>query len=127
MSRPARPVRRGHIFLIGGDTINPGYESSPFQPAISLIVTLTPLGLLCHDGTASGETARTTDEKDARFSAGLTDQVALRRSSPPSSLMKSSRDLDSSRAVCPISRSTEHHRPQFRSTPIRKRCQWAAQ
>jgi hypothetical protein len=41
MSRPVRPVRHGHVFLLGGDIFNPGYESSPFQPTISTIVTLT--------------------------------------------------------------------------------------
>lgn len=45
-----------------------------------------PVGLLCHQGTASGEPASTTDEKPALASAGLTDQVELCHSYPPSSL-----------------------------------------
>jgi len=47
--------------------------------------------------------ASTIDEKPALLSAGLTGQVESRRPCPPSSLVKSPRNLDDSRAVCPIS------------------------
>ena len=50
--------------------------------------------------------ASATDEKPALASAGLTNQVESLRPYPPSSLMKSSGDLDDSRAVCPISRTS---------------------
>ena len=88
------------------------------------MIRLIPDGHSCLRGTAWRESTRTTDEKPASASTGLTDQVALRRSYPPSFQIKLSRDLDSSRAVCPISRSSENHGPQFGSTPIRKPCQW---
>jgi hypothetical protein len=45
-----------------------------------------PVGLRCRYGTASGESASTTDEKPAPVSAGLTDQVASNRPYPPSFL-----------------------------------------
>lgn len=57
-------------------------------------------------GTARGEPASTANEKSVLETVGLTDQVELRRSWPPSSLDKSPRDLDSIRAVCPISRTS---------------------
>ena len=51
-----------------------------------------------------GRSGSTIDEIPALASAGLTDQVESRRPYPPSSLGRSSGDLDDSRAVCPISR-----------------------
>jgi hypothetical protein len=65
-----------------------------------------PVGLWCRRGTATGDPFNTTDEKPALASAGLTDQVESRRPYPPSSLGVSQRDLDDSRAVCPISRTS---------------------
>jgi hypothetical protein len=77
---------------------------------------LVLLDLRCQFGTANGEPAGTTDEKPALASAGLTDQVALRRSCPPSSLpMMSPRDLDDSHGGCPIPRTSVNHGPQLSS------------
>lgn len=45
-----------------------------------------PVGLRCRNGTASGASASTTDEKPAPASVGLTDQVASNRPYPPSFL-----------------------------------------
>jgi hypothetical protein len=47
-----------------------------------------------------------TDEKPTLASVGLTGQVASCRPYPPPLAMKSSRDLDGSRAVYPISRTS---------------------
>jgi len=126
-ARKTRAMRGTSCFLSGETSSIPG-TGVPRSSTNSLDGSgRYPIGHSCLHGTAWRESTRTTDEKPAFASAGLTDQVALHRSYPPSSLIESARNLDSSRAVCPISRTSENHRPQFRSTPIRKPCQWGKQ
>lgn len=123
-ARKTRTMRNALDFQSGETSSIPG-TGVPRSSTDSLASSgRHPIGPSCFHGTTWRESTRTTDEKPASASTGLTDQVALRRSYPPSFLMKSARNLDSSRAVCPISRTSENHGPQFRSTPIRKPCQW---
>jgi hypothetical protein len=49
-------------------------------------MAISPIGLEVPFGTASGKPGGMTDEMPALASAGLMDQVALRRSCPPSFL-----------------------------------------
>ena len=127
LSRPVRPARSKISY-----TSSRGRCRQPRVPVFlvrrRVLRTKSghyPVSLLCPEGTASREPASTTDEKSTLASVGPTDQVESSRSYPhPPLLVKSPRDLDGSRAVCPISRTSVNHGPQLSPTPIRKMCQW---
>lgn len=109
MWRPERPARclvmQG--FQSGETSSIPGTCVPHATEHFSAQEWLSPSeGSPYQSGTAGEELVSMTDEKPALASAGLMGQVASRRSSPPPLAMKSPRDLDGSRAVYPISRTS---------------------
>jgi hypothetical protein len=97
-------------FPIGGDLVNPRCLCSSCYRCFSTQEWLSPLinlkALRADSAQPAKNSVSMTDEKPTLASVGLTGQVASCRPYPPPLAMKSSRDLDGSRAVYPISRTS---------------------
>jgi hypothetical protein len=92
----------GKTSSVPGTCVPPASEGLSAHMALAIMYE----GHACHSGTASEESASKTDEKPTRESVGLMGQVASCRPFHPPLAMNLPRDLDGSRAVYPISRTS---------------------